>query len=116
MTHSKKSKNQDKRQADPSQVKYDESMPLHSNKPWHLYLIECLDGTYYAGITNDLAARFDAHKAGKGAKYTRSHPPVRIIGSAIFPDRSSASKAEYLLKQAPRTKKISTLQAFAFQS
>ncbi len=67
--------------------------------PWTLYLIECLDGSLYCGITNDLERRFAMHSAGKGGRYTRSHPPRRIAAARQFPDRSSASVAEYRLKQ-----------------
>lgn len=66
---------------------------------WTLYLIECLDGSLYAGITNDLGRRFAMHAAGKGGRYTRSHPPKRVVAQQAFPDRSSASVAEYRLKQ-----------------
>jgi putative endonuclease len=68
---------------------------------WFLYLIECEDGSLYAGIAIDPEARFAAHVAGKGARYTRSHPPRRLLMTLPFPDRSSASKAEYRLKQLP---------------
>jgi len=76
---------------------------------WYLYLIECRSGAYYAGITNDLAARYQAHADGKGARFTRANPPVRLMGSAAFPDRSSASKAEWSIKKMPRDKKIAFL-------
>lgn len=67
--------------------------------PWYLYLIECQDGSLYAGITNDLAKRYAAHVSGKGAKYTRSHPPKQLLGWEAYENRSEASKAEYALKQ-----------------
>ena len=76
---------------------------------WCVYLIECRNGAWYAGITNDLPARYAAHEAGKGARYTRAHPPVRLLGSRPFPDRSSASKAEYELKRLPRRRKLAWL-------
>ena len=72
---------------------------MKAQKPWYLYLIECLDGSIYTGITTDVAARFAAHKNGSGARYTRSHPPVKLLGYQIHPDRSTASKAEYQIKQ-----------------
>ena len=74
---------------------------------WHLYLLECKGGTYYAGITNNLQARFRAHQSGRGAKYTRANPPLRILASLAYPDRSSASSAEAHLKKLPRNKKPS---------
>lgn len=67
--------------------------------PWFLYLIECLDGSIYTGIAIDVAARYAAHASGKGARYTRAHPPARLLASVEYPDRSSASKAEYRIKQ-----------------
>lgn len=66
---------------------------------WFLYLIECTDGSIYTGITVDVAARYAAHAAGKGARYTRSHPPLRLLATVEYPDRSAASKAEYRMKQ-----------------
>ena len=66
---------------------------------WYVYLLECRDGSIYTGIAIDVAARFAAHCAGEGARYTRSHPPLRIVARQEFPDRSSASKAEYEVKQ-----------------
>jgi putative endonuclease len=65
---------------------------------WCLYLLECEDGSLYTGITNDLERRFALHLAGKGARYTRSHPPRRILARKDFPDRSAASVAEYQVK------------------
>ena len=74
-------------------------------KPWFLYLIECTDGSIYTGITVDVAARYAAHCAGKGARYTRSHPPTGLLGWEPHPDRSAASKAEWLVKQLPPAEK-----------
>ena len=72
---------------------------MKAAKPWYLYLIECIDGSIYTGITVDLDARYAAHKDGSGARYTRSHPPARLLGFEPHPDRSSASKAEYRIKR-----------------
>ena len=66
---------------------------------WYLYLIECQDDSIYTGIAVDVAARYALHVRGKGARYTRSHPPRRLLMSLEFPDRSAASKAEYRIKQ-----------------
>jgi putative endonuclease len=66
---------------------------------WHLYVIECEDGSLYTGIAVDPHARFFAHCAGKGARYTRSHPPARLLVTVAFADRSSALKEEYRVKQ-----------------
>jgi len=73
---------------------------------WFLYLLECKSGAYYSGITNDLEARFAAHQQGRGARYTKANPPLRIIASKPYPDRSTASIAEAQLKRKPRHQKI----------
>lgn len=72
---------------------------------WFLYLIECKDGSIYTGIAVDVAARFAAHACGKGARYTRSRPPRRLLAVVAYPDRSTASKAEYAMKQLSATEK-----------
>ncbi|SEI82930.1 GIY-YIG nuclease family protein [Paraburkholderia diazotrophica] len=74
--------------------------------PWFLYLIECSDGSVYTGIATDVAARFDKHCNGTGARYTRSRKPVRLLASFELADRSSALRAEYRVKQlAPAQKR-----------
>jgi putative endonuclease len=66
---------------------------------WFLYLLECEDGSLYAGITNDLERRFALHASGKGAKYTRARKPRRFVARQSFPDRASAARAEHALKR-----------------
>ena len=73
---------------------------------WFLYLLECNNGAYYAGITNNLESRFAAHVIGKGARYTRANPPIKIVASKSYQDRSTASVAEAQLKSLPRHKKL----------
>ena len=80
-----------------------------AKKSWCLYLIECRSGSYYAGITNDLEARYRAHLEGRGARYTRANPPLRLIGSRPYPDRASASRAEAAIKRQPRARKVAWL-------
>ncbi len=72
---------------------------------WFLYVIECADGSLYTGITTDPTTRFAAHAAGKGARYMRSHAPVRMVLTEPHPDRSSASKAEYAFKRLSAAQK-----------
>jgi putative endonuclease len=73
---------------------------------WWLYLLVCRDGRTYAGIAIDVAARFSAHSSGKGAKFTRSNPPVRVLAAQAFASRSEALKAEAALKKLDRTQKL----------
>ena len=82
---------------------------LQAAGAWCLYLIECRNGSYYAGITNRLDARYAAHVAGRGARYTRANPPLRLLGFRSYPDRASASRAEWAIKQLPRERKLAFL-------
>lgn len=74
-------------------------------KCWFLYVIECADGSLYTGIALDPEARYQLHLTGKGARYTRSHPPLRLLMTQPFADRSSALKAEYQFKQLTAAEK-----------
>lgn len=73
---------------------------------WWLYLLLCRDGRTYAGIAIDVAARFAAHSSGKGAKFTRSNPPVSVLGAQAFASKSAALEAEAALKKLDRTEKL----------
>ncbi|WP_033543418.1 GIY-YIG nuclease family protein [Planococcus sp. CAU13] len=72
----------------------------------YFYVLECADNSYYAGYTNDLQKRLEAHNAGKGAKYTRARGPVQMIHYEEFDTKPEAMKAEYAFKQLTKTKKI----------
>lgn len=84
-----------------------------SYKTWFIYLLECVDGSLYTGITVDVAARLVAHQTGKGARYTRSHPPRCLLASAPVGTRSAALKAELAIKRLPRNKKLPAVQSLA---
>lgn len=73
---------------------------------WVLYLLECRGDRFYAGITNDLQRRLQAHREGKGARFTRAHPPVRLLATQPYGDRASASRAEWAVKQLPKQRKL----------
>ena len=93
-----------------------EPATTESNKPWFLYLIECLDGSIYTGISTDVSARYAAHASGKGARYTRTHPPSRLLACIEYPDRSSALKSEYRIKQLkPSEKRLFAAEQCSFQ-
>jgi putative endonuclease len=72
---------------------------------WYVYMLECADGSLYTGIAIDVEARFALHAAGKGARYTRAHPPLRILFQEEHADRSGASKAEFRIKQMSAAQK-----------
>jgi len=66
---------------------------------WYVYLIECRDGSVYTGISTDVERRYAQHAAGKGARYTRARPPLRLLARFEYPDRAAASRAEYAIKR-----------------
>lgn len=72
---------------------------------WKLYLLRCGDGTLYCGITTDVAARMEAHRSGKGAKYTRGRGPLELVYWEACGDHSTALKREFAVKQLTRQQK-----------
>lgn len=76
----------------------------------YTYMVECNDGTLYTGWTNDLEQRMKNHNLGKGAKYTRSRLPVRLVYYEIHSSKQEAMKREYAIKQMSRKDKLSFLQ------
>jgi putative endonuclease len=73
---------------------------------WLMYVAECSDGSYYTGITTDMTRRLNEHNRTKrGAKYTRSRRPVRLIYFESHENRSEASRAEAAFKKLTRKKK-----------
>jgi putative endonuclease len=75
-------------------------------RAWFLYLLECKGGTLYAGISPDPLARYALHCSGKGARYTRSWPPLRLLAAKKYKSRSAASVAEHQLKKLERPAKL----------
>lgn len=69
------------------------------------YVLECNDGSYYAGYTNDIERRLRVHNEGKGAKYTRAKLPVHCIYSETYETKREAMQAEYRFKQLKRDAK-----------
>ena len=74
--------------------------------PAFVYLLQCRDGSLYCGWTDDLERRVAIHNAGKGARYTRSRKPVRLVWSEEVSDRSAALKRELSIKRLTRAEKI----------
>ena len=71
-----------------------------------VYIVRCSDGTLYTGWAVDVAARVKAHNAGRGAKYTRTRLPVKLVYSEELPTRAEAMQRERQIKRYPRAKKL----------
>lgn len=72
---------------------------------WYVYMLRCADGSLYTGMTDDVPKRLAAHRAGKGAKYTRGRGPLELVYVERVCDRSQALKREYAIKRLPKGKK-----------
>ena len=79
------------------------------DKTWKLYMLRCGDGSLYTGITNDLEARLEAHRCGKGAKYTRGRGPLEVVYTEECADKSEALKRELTIKALTREQKLALL-------
>jgi putative endonuclease len=71
----------------------------------YTYIVQCSDGTFYTGWTNDLQKRLAAHNEGRGAKYTKSRRPVKLVYYETFETKQEAMSREYHLKQLTRAQK-----------
>lgn len=71
----------------------------------YIYIVECSDGTYYTGYTNNIKKRIIAHNEGKGAKYTKGRGPVILKHTETFDTKSEAMSREYNIKKLSRKEK-----------
>ncbi len=71
----------------------------------YTYILECKDGTYYTGWTNNLDKRLKDHNDGKGAKYTKARIPVALIYYEEFQTKEEAMSREYAIKRMTRSEK-----------
>lgn len=78
---------------------------------WHVYLLECADGTLYCGVARDPLKRLAEHNGERpgGARYTRGRRPCRLIAQVPQPDRASACRLEARIKACPRREKLARL-------
>jgi len=76
-------------------------------KKWYVYILECGDGSFYTGVTNNIDARIKAHVEGKGSKYVYNKGFKKLLRTKQCKDKSEACKCEYVIKQLPRNKKLS---------
>ncbi len=75
----------------------------------YTYIVECRDGTFYTGWTNHLEERVENHNKGKGAKYTRSRLPVKLVYYETYASKKEAMKREYEIKRLTRKDKLALI-------
>ncbi|MDQ0247614.1 putative endonuclease [Bacillus fengqiuensis] len=81
-----------------------------NSKCYYFYVLQCNDGSFYAGYTTNLQHRVDKHNSGKGAKYTNSRKPVALIFYQELSSKSEAMKAEAQFKKLKRPEKEAFLK------
>jgi predicted GIY-YIG superfamily endonuclease len=79
--------------------------PADSEKPWMVYILECSDGSFYTGVTNDIERRQQQHNEGTASRYTRSRRPVTLRYQEICGTRSQALIRECSLRLLSRKEK-----------
>jgi putative endonuclease len=72
---------------------------------YHLYILECTDGSLYTGITTDVERRLKEHKEGNGAKYTRAKGVKKLVYSEKCLERGSATRREMEIKRMSKDEK-----------
>jgi putative endonuclease len=82
------------------------------SKPWFVYVIRCAGDRLYCGIATDVAARFDAHRSGRGAKFTRAFAPEALLATRRTATRSEALREEAAFKALTRLQKLARIDAW----
>lgn len=82
---------------------------------WYLYILQCGDGSLYTGITTDVEKRLEAHRSGKGAKYTRGRAPLELKYRESCGTHSDAPKRELEVKRLSREEKLTLIAGFRQQ-
>jgi putative endonuclease len=72
---------------------------------YFVYILLCSDGSFYTGFTRDVEERVRQHTNGTGARYTRSHPPKKIVHVEQFDTRSEAMRREKVIKKLSHEQK-----------
>lgn len=76
-----------------------------STGPFYLYIIECEDGMYYTGTTNDIERRWKEHIEGAGANYTRKHRPKKLVLVKEYQSMYEAREKELKVRKWSQEKK-----------
>ena len=80
---------------------------------FYVYVLKCSDGSLYTGYTNNVSNRVKAHNGGKGAKYTATRRPIKLVAKWAYSDKRQAMRAEYAFKQLSRKEKLGRINGFA---
>ena len=86
-------------------------------KRWFVYILECADKTLYTGVTTDIDRRvYEHNNTSKGAKYTASRRPVKLVACKLVHDKSLAFRLEHRVKKQKKYNKINFLTEWKNES
>ena len=90
-------------------------MSITPQNNWLIYILKCVDGSLYCGITNNIEKRLKQHKGEiiGGAKYTRSHWPCKLVYEEKSASRSEALQREAVIKKMSRDEKQALINLFS---
>ena len=89
------------------------SKAMSDNNKNYVYIVECSDGSLYTGWTTDVAKRVEAHNSGKGAKYTRSRRPVKLVYTEELPTKEEALSREAQIKKLTSVNKRQLISSYS---
>jgi putative endonuclease len=76
------------------------------------YIVECSDKTYYTGYSSDVYRRINEHNSGKGAKYTKTRRPVKLVYTMSFTTKGQALSEELRIKRITRKQKEALVKEY----
>jgi putative endonuclease len=79
--------------------------------PFYVYILLCMDGSFYTGYTQNIDKRTKLHESGKGARYTRTHKPERVAYVELFDTRAKAMKRERAIKKLSHQQKLNLINS-----
>jgi putative endonuclease len=83
--------------------------------PYYVYVILCVDGSFYTGYTKNIDTRIKLHESGKGARYTKMHKPQKIAYLELFDARAQAMKREKQIKKLSHQQKLNLISSRSTQ-
>jgi putative endonuclease len=79
--------------------------------PFYVYILLCMDGSFYTGYTKNIDARARLHASGKGARYTKAHKPLKVAHVELFDSRATAMKREREIKKMTHQQKLNLINS-----
>lgn len=79
---------------------------------WHVYILQCVDGSLYTGVATNLQRRLRQHNGELvgGARYTMGRRPVKLLWSEESLDRGAAQRRESGIKKLARDEKLALIE------